>query len=403
VDDVGSCLKVSVLHEMAELERMRGEWERLLGHSAGLHLSLTPTWLLTWWRVFGGPEGGRRLRTLVVHRGRELVGLLPLLSRRHWYHRLVPLRRLELLASGEDREHEICSEYLGPIVASGLEDEVVAAIVDHLAANRGTWEEIAFSALDGLSPAVQRLEPAFHGRGFSCESKVASRCPYIALPKRWEDYLLALSSDDRYMVKRSLRDFERWAGKDSLIEVARGHEDLQRGSAILRQLHEHRWQAGGKEGVFGSPVFRRFHGMLMPVLLDQGELDLRWLSVHGEPVAVSYGIVNENRLYFYQGGRATTVPKGVRPGIVLHLHAIRAAIEAGRLEYDFLGGDARYKTQLATHTRPLAELRVTRPSLPEAARAAVAAGRRLLRRSETSAATGVGNDEKSLDRQPARH
>jgi CelD/BcsL family acetyltransferase involved in cellulose biosynthesis len=118
----------------------------------------------------------------------------------------------------------------------------------------------------------------------------------------------------------------------------------------------------------------------MPVLLDRGELDLRWLAVDGEPVAVSYGIINQDRLYFYQGGRATSVPKGVRPGIVLHLHAIRAAIEAGRAEYDFMGGDARYKMQLASATRPLTALRVTRPSLPEAARAALQVPRRLLAR-----------------------
>jgi CelD/BcsL family acetyltransferase involved in cellulose biosynthesis len=99
---------------------------------------------------------------------------------------------------------------------------------------------------------------------------------------------------------------------------------------------------------------------------------------NGEAVAVSYSVVHDGRVHFYQGGRATAVPKGVRPGIVLHLHAIKAAIEAGRREYDFLAGDARYKLQLATATRPLVALRVTRPSLPEAARTAVSAGRALL-------------------------
>jgi CelD/BcsL family acetyltransferase involved in cellulose biosynthesis len=373
----GSRLTVSVLREMAELERLREDWEQLLRRSAGLHPSLTPTWLLTWWRVFG-PHDGRRLRALAVHRGRELVGLLPLLERRFWHYRAVPLRRLELLASGEDCADEILSEYLGPIVASGQEDEVVDALAGALAKGRSTWHEIAFTALEGRSPAVQRLAPAFGARGLVCESAPFGECPYIALPKRWEDYVAALPSDDRYLVNRSLRDFDRWAGDSARVEVARGYEDLQRGKAILHQLHEERWQAGGKAGVFASPIFRRFHDLLMPALLDRGELDLRWLVAHGEPVAVSYSIVNDNRVYFYQGGRATSLPKGIRPGIVLHLRAIRAAIEAGRHEYDFLAGDARYKLQLATRTRPLVDLRVTRPSLPEAARIAVGAGRALL-------------------------
>jgi len=370
-------LTVTVLREVAELERLQGEWEELLARSSGLHPSLTPTWLLTWWRVFG-PRDGRRLHTLVVRDGRRLVGLFPMLERRQWHHRIVAMRRIEPIGAGEDREDEILSEYLGPIAATGREHDVVEAIADHLAASRAGWEELVFPALEGQSPAASRLEPAFRARGFACETRIFGQCPFIALPKRWEDYLAALSSDDRYMVKRSLRDFERWAGKTGVVDVARSHEDLQRGKAILHQLHEHRWQAGGQDGVFASPTFRLFHDMVMPALLDRGELDLRWLMANGEPVAVSYSVINENRLYFYQGGRATRVPKGVRPGIVLHLYAIKAAIEAGRLEYDFLGGDARYKLQLSTGTRPLTELRVTRPSLPEAARAALGAGRAFL-------------------------
>jgi CelD/BcsL family acetyltransferase involved in cellulose biosynthesis len=50
----------------------------------------------------------------------------------------------------------------------------------------------------------------------------------------------------------------------------------------------------------------------------------------------------------------------VRPGIVLHAHAIRRAIAAGRHEYDFLGGASRYKVQLATATRPLLRMRAVR-------------------------------------------
>ncbi len=370
-------LSISVLTDVAELDRIHFEWEQLLARSAGQHPSLTPTWIITWWRVFGAHDG-RRLSALAVRDGRELVGLFLLLSRRHWYHQVVPMRRLELLASGEDEEDEILSEYLGPIAASGREAEVIAAIADHLAAHRDGWQELVLPALDGQSPSVLAIAPAFRARGFACEEKPFGECPFIALPKRWEDYPLALSSDDRYMVKRSLRDFERWAGKTAKVEVARSHEDLLRGKAILHQLHEHRWQANGKDGVFASEVFRRFHDRLMPALLDRGELDLRWLVANGEPVSVSYSVLCDNRLYYYQGGRATNVPKGVRPGIVLHLYAIRDAIEAGRLEYDFLAGDARYKRDLATATRPLIQLRIAHPSAPEVARTALAGARAML-------------------------
>jgi CelD/BcsL family acetyltransferase involved in cellulose biosynthesis len=369
-------LSVSVLRDLTELERLRGEWEQLLERSRGHHTALTPTWLIAWWRVFG-PEGGRRLRALVVRDGRELVGLLLLVARRSVYRRILPMQRLEILASGEDQKDEIYSEYLGPIARAGREVEVAAALARHLDDDRDSWHEIVLTALDEQSPVVRALPPAFGAHGLACERQFNAKCPFIALPKRWDDYLAALSSDNRYMVRRSLRDFERWAGKRWTIEIATTHEDLARGKAILQRLHEHRWNSGGIAGAFSSTLFSRFHDLVMPELLDRGELDLRWLVVDGAPIAASYCVVRDNRLYYVQGGRATDVPKGVRPGIVLHLHTIRAAIEAGRLEYDFLGGDARYKDQLATSVRTLIELRVMRPSVPSAVRSALEASRKV--------------------------
>jgi CelD/BcsL family acetyltransferase involved in cellulose biosynthesis len=361
-----SSLDVTLMSDVAALELLRGEWEQLIGRSAGQRPSLTPTWTLAWWSVFGGD--GRRLHALALRDAGTLVGLVPLLQRRHWYRQFVPMRRLELVASGEERRDEILSEYLGPIAAVGYEERVVEALAARLAEDRTGWEEIVMSSLDGQAPAARLLASAFTARGFACESRVTAECPFIRLPARWDDYLASLSSEHRYLVRRSMRDFDRWAGKDWKVEIARTHEELGRGKEILHQLHQRRWEAAGRDGVFVSPAFRRFHDRVMPALLDRGELDLRWLTVGGEPVAAAYSVIHDNRVYYYQGGRSLAVPKGVRPGIVLHLHAIRAAVEAGRAEYDFLGGDARYKIQLSTETRPLVELRVTRPSLAEAAR-----------------------------------
>jgi len=115
--------------------------------------------------------------------------------------------------------------------------------------------------------------------------------------------------------------------------------------------------------VFASQLFSRFHDVILPGLLARGALELSWLRVRGEPVAVAYSIVWNDRVLFYQGGRTLEVPKQVRPGIVLHARAIRAAIEAGRREYDFLPGDGQYKRQLANASRSMVELRVGRSPL----------------------------------------
>jgi CelD/BcsL family acetyltransferase involved in cellulose biosynthesis len=112
----------------------------------------------------------------------------------------------------------------------------------------------------------------------------------------------------------------------------------------------------------------------MPRLLEQGALDLSWLEVRGEPVAALYSIVWDGKVHFYQSGRKPDVPQNIRPGIVLHVHAIQRAIAAGLREYDFLGGASQYKTRMSTATRGLVQLRATRAAVLDTVRGVAKTG-----------------------------
>jgi hypothetical protein len=290
-----------------------------------------------------------------------------MLARRHRYFGVLGMRRLEFLATGERQEDEIVSEYLSPIVAAGHEDEVASAFAQHLARESG-WEEIVLKALDASAPAVQALESAFRSQGWLCESNTQTQCLFIKLPSTWDGYLSALSSHDRYWVKSSMRDFLAWAGDAWRVDRVKTHAELAQGRKILIDLHHARWRREGQAGVFSSARFLEFHDQIMPALLDRGALDLCWLTVRERPMAVLYNIVWQNRVFCYQIGRTLAVPKRVRPGVIIHLLEIQRAIEEGREEYDFLGGEVLFKKQLAYGKRPLSTLRVARPSLAEAAR-----------------------------------
>jgi CelD/BcsL family acetyltransferase involved in cellulose biosynthesis len=372
-------LTVSLIEDIRDLEACRAEWGELLTASAADRPMLSPLWLLAWWRTFGGVEG-RRLKAWTFRARGRLVGLVPLLLRRHRHFGVLPMRRLELLGSGEREADEIMSEYLGPIVARGYEDAVADALLEQLASQETRWQEIVLSALDGDAPAVAALLAALSRQGWSSQHGPFTCCPFVKLPSCWDDYLSGLSRNHRSWANRSLRDFRDWAGDDWRFERAVSESDLARGREILVQLHGQRWSKDGKAGVFTSPLFLRFHDEVMPRLLGQKALELCWLSVRGRPIAVVYSIVWRNRIYFYQSGRAVDVPKSIRPGVVLHLEAIRHAIEEGREEYDFLGGAARYKMQLASNTHPLVSIRIVRPGLAETARRLLERGYALLRR-----------------------
>jgi CelD/BcsL family acetyltransferase involved in cellulose biosynthesis len=232
----------------------------------------------------------------------------------------------------------------------------------------GAWDEMIIPRMDGEAVFSKLLIEALAGAGFSTECIVTETAPYIPLPATWEGYLKALPSSRRYFLKRSLRDFDKWAAGQATYHRAASHQELEEGKSVLVALHNGRWSSDGRVGKFHSPRFQAFHEMVMPALFDQGALELIWVAVRGKPVAALYNIVWNNKVYFYQSGRTTNLPDNIRPGVVIQAHAIRAAIAAGRREYDFLGGASQYKLQLAPASRRLVQVRVISCRYKERAR-----------------------------------
>jgi CelD/BcsL family acetyltransferase involved in cellulose biosynthesis len=363
-----SRLTCSVITDPARLEEHEPAWAELLERSASNEPTLSPAWLLAWWQVYG-PHDGRQLRAALFFDDGRLVGLAPLLLRRHWYGPGIPFRRLEPLGAGERETDRLCSDYLNVIAERGAERQVARELANVLAAGAlGSWDELVLPMMDGDGAMPALLTEAFHRAGLRAEQAVTTGAPYIRLPSTWEAYLKGLDKKARYLITRSLRDFETWGGGEVKLERAASPDEVDRGKRILIALHHQRWQGGEASGVFRSPLCLAFHDLAMPRLFQLGALEIMWLSVRGEPVAAQYNLVWNGKVYFYQCGRKTDVPRTIRPGGVLLAHAIRAAIEAGRREFDFLPDETLYKMQLASATRPIVQLRAVRPSLREHAR-----------------------------------
>jgi CelD/BcsL family acetyltransferase involved in cellulose biosynthesis len=125
-------------------------------------------------------------------------------------------------------------------------------------------------------------------------------------------------------------------------------------------------QRGGETdapGAFDSRAFHTFHKRTTRELLENDALWLCWLEVDSEPIAALYNIVWNNEVRFYQSGTKVGLPKNIHPGLVIHACAIQEAIGRGYSHYDFLGGETRYKMQLANHTHQLVQPSLRRRSL----------------------------------------
>lgn len=370
---------IVVIDDPLELEGLRPAWMSLLERSTSNEITLTPDWLNTWWRVYG-PGQGRQLRLVLFFEAGRLIGLAPLLRRRHWYRPGIPFRRLEFLASGESHGQGICSNYLNVIAESGAEKQLAHRLVQTIAAGTlGAWDEVVLPMMAGDGPMPGLIVAAFTERGIPAEITRTAGAPHIPLPATWDAYLKALSRSHRRLLVRSLRAFDEWSKGEASWERVTHSSELDKGKKILMDLHHARWEADGESGVFRSPPFLRFHDDIMPCLLGQGALELLWLSIRGEPVAALYSMVWNDKVYAYQIGRLPEAPANVRLGAVILAHAIRLAIESGRREFDLLADVTPFKQQLTLAIRPLVQVRAVHPSWRERIRQGVEAGFRCAR------------------------
>jgi hypothetical protein len=355
-------LAVEIITHIKHLQQLREEWLGLLTRSATNEPPLSPDWLCCWWLVFGQVDQ-RSLRVLTVRDGVRLVGVVPLLMHAYRHRSGLRLNRLELLGSGEEEPGESTADYLGIIAEHGYEQRVVETFVELLEGDAfAPWDELLLRELDGQAPITALTIGSLRRIGMPAVA-IRTAAPYLTLPKTWDAFVQNLPNrQSEAAIRQTLETFEAWAKDQWSITIARTHEALQQGQQILRQLeHAHRASTAPNGAAAGQPL-DTFQARLMPALFDAGALELCWLSVRNEPVAILYNVVWDNKVHSYGGESARNLPNAMEPELVLHLYTIQRAIREGRREYDFHRGQARAKLRLTEGVRPLRQILLSRPT-----------------------------------------
>jgi len=326
----GAGLRVEEITSAEALSGHRAKWEDLAERAPGAELFETYPWITAWLDTYWK---GRPLAFLFLYDGDDLVGLAPLLDDREGSigcprSLVTPVnphaRRCALLAFRDP----------GP---------VVEAVLAHLERTRRR-SRVRLRCCDAASPAVA----AFEACGSRHVMRVKEGTPIIRLEGDWDDYLRSRDRRVRHQLSRKRKRLEaEWDAKwVSVADAAQADRALTEVLGIERRS----WKDREGTSLLSEPGARAFYTRVARDCAARGWLRIELLHLDGEPVAHLFGVVFRGTYYALK----TSYDEAYRawsPGIVLFQHVIRRAFEENLHTFDFLGEDARWKSELANGRR----------------------------------------------------
>lgn len=326
-------LNVETISDINDFKKLASMWNQLLSQSSADNIFLTWEWIFNWWQVY---QKNKKLLLLMLRdQNAEIVAIAPLYARRKKIVGSFLVNEIRFIGSGED----VSPDYLDFIIMKGRENEAINAIIEYLH-KKNDWDVLNLS--DILSTAFTKdiLTQAAE----KCELKIgiskSAICPYIEIPKTWDEYVSGLSKNMQYNIKRRIRNLE----KSFKVRYFRWQdvEGLEYAMKKLASLHIERWQGRSLHYGFSSDESNAFLQAIAKEFAYRNWLWLSCLEVDGEIIGMFLDFWYGEKLYYFQGGFNPSFDK-YSVGLVLRAYIIRKAIESGLKEIDLLKGAYEHK------------------------------------------------------------
>jgi len=329
-------MRTEVLRSPERVFDLRDAWEAL-HHRTAAPISMSPTWLETWWTIFGGRF---EIRVLAGWHDEHLVGLFPCFVEAFSFLH-VRAKRMRFLG-----EYSILAEY-HPLVDPEFEKEFAERAADFClsALNEGVCDLVDFHAFPSTLPFMQRWIEAMRSRPvlMDVRDKEVPRIR-IDLPGSPAEYWARLSGQVRQSLRKKLRIVNAAGARFECITDPTDTAAFEDYVRLNTRLFD---QQGARSYFTTHEGFRQFQEDVTAAFLKRGQARLYFLEHEGRRFAALHAFVMNGVVQAYLGGRDPDHPLSRwSPGLLLMVHVITSAIEEGHAEFDFLTGDHEYKHQL---------------------------------------------------------
>jgi len=303
------------------------EWDDLVRAMPRPSPFMLHGWLAEWWHHYGA---GAQLAVHIARRDGRLVGALPLVVRRR--------ARLSVATFMGDR-HAVLPDIL---LAQGEDDGVCEALSRRLA--DGACDVVDFHGLPSESRIARALGPRL-------DVMQRVEAPVLDLTDGWDAvYRAKTNSKKRNLHRRRRRQLAELGELE--VTVARTLEELSPALEEAFDVHTRRWEGRPDGSDFATATGRAFQRAALPRLAAGDAARIVTLRLDGRAIAFHYFFALAGRMYVH---RLAFDPAFARysPGLVNTLDAIEVAARDGARRVEFLGGDERYKLEIADRLEPL--------------------------------------------------
>ncbi|MUH73669.1 GNAT family N-acetyltransferase [Psychrosphaera haliotis] len=146
--------------------------------------------------------------------------------------------------------------------------------------------------------------------------------------------------------------------------------DIEQVAQILEEQkgwHVAKWQNSLTPSGFENRSFLDFHQQLIKqnaqYKTTRCQTMLNVMYLNDEIVAINYLLVNNTTMHFYLSCIKPLKNNKIKIGLLLHQESVRLAKSEGLLYYDYMAGEARYKSQLAEELTSFGLLTIQKPKI----------------------------------------
>jgi CelD/BcsL family acetyltransferase involved in cellulose biosynthesis len=308
-------------------------WEEL-AERVGAPPFLQPGWVVAWWRAFG--RGA--LQPVAVHRGDELVAVLPLIRRRGGVD-----------SPSNSHTPLFGAVFDGPEAAAALAGVLFASAPPRLRLGYVSDSDVAAQAVLARGAAA----------GYRTIARRIWHSPYLDIEGDLASYLAARKRGSLSDLHRRRRRMDEQGNVS--VEIADGTSGLDRLLGEAFAIEAMGWK--GKQGtaISSSAATRRFYADVSRFAADRGWLRLFVLRLDGRPVAFDLTLEHGGVEYMLKGGFD---PNHARfaPGQQLLEESIRRAFATGLRRIEFGGAAEPYKLMWTDTAHGRDEIRAFAPS-----------------------------------------